>query len=412
MYIRNYSLRSYHYSKNANFSSSNSKSDFSYKSSLENDSQNNKRSKREKSKISIKSNKSENNINYFLPGYSYSNNWDFTLNEPFLQSFNQSKCNNFFSNKFNSQEKIRKDEPKIVNKSIFMEKWISKSNSSDQIKKKEIEKDLDNLNINKNMAKTKKPNKIKNNKMTKTTDINTFNPNILNFEEGKDNNHFLNKKRTNKKRPKHDKEKIDNIYQKIKNAFFNSIFALANQKLARIIKDAAFEKIIPFLENLYNKKEFKNALSKKVKDLLYISNDLEFLILNKSKQKYKNKKYINKCIDNNKNNLKIIEKIEKMKNNINKKNYIKIKDNILILYRLLFNTSLKDMYLQYITLDNKKRLFENFDTIAIEFDKIREEKNKDINYLIKFSDASIKLIFDEDKKKQKEKKKEYFKISK
>ena len=129
---------------------------------------------------------------------------------------------------------------------------------------------------------------------------------------------------------------------------------MANQKLARIIKDVAFEKIIPFLENLYNKKEFKNALSKKIKDLLYTSNDLEFLILNKSKQKYKNKKYINKCIDNNKNNLKIIEQIEKMKNNINKKNYIKIKDNILILYRLLFNTSLKDMYLQYITLDNKK----------------------------------------------------------
>ena len=103
-----------------------------------------------------------------------------------------------------------------------------------------------------------------------------------------------------------------------------------------------------------------------------------------------------------------------MKNNINKNDYIKIKDNILKLYRLLFNTSLKDMYLQYITLDNKKRLFENFDTIAIEFDKIRKEKNKDINYLIKFSDASIKLIFDEDNKKQKEKKKEYikFKISK
>lgn len=192
MYNRNYSLRSYHYSKNANFSGCNSKSDFSYKLSLENDSKNNKRSKREKS------NKSENNINYFLPGYSYSNTWDFTLNDPFLQSFNQNKSNNFFSNKFNSQEKIRKDEPNIVNKSTFMKKRISKSNSSEQIKK-EIEKDLDNLNINKNMAKTKKPNKIKNNKTTKTTDINTFNPNILYFKETEDNNHFLNKKRTNEK---------------------------------------------------------------------------------------------------------------------------------------------------------------------------------------------------------------------
>ena len=110
-----------------------------------------------------------------------------------------------FPIQYNSQEKIWKDESKIANKSKNRQ---SNSNLNDHLRKKEIEEHLDNLNINKKIEKIKEPDKTKNNKITKTTDIFTLNPNILNFEEGKDNNHFLNKKRTNKKRPKHDKKKL------------------------------------------------------------------------------------------------------------------------------------------------------------------------------------------------------------
>ena len=49
----------------------------------------------------------------------------------------------------------------------------------------------------------------------------------------------------------------------------------------------------------------------------------------------------------NNDNINIINEIEKMKKNINKKEYKMIKDSILMLYKLLFNTYLKDMYLQY-----------------------------------------------------------------
>ena len=78
----------------------------------------------------------------------------------------------------------------------------------------------------------------------------------------------------------------------------------------------------------------------------------------------------NKFSQINNNNLKIINKIEEIKNNINKKEYKMIKDNALKLYQLLFKTSLKDMYIQYINLDNKNKLFYNFDSIKVKFDKI------------------------------------------
>ena len=445
-FLRN-SLSSFSLSKDENLLGN--KSNKSYKSNKSHKSyKSNKSNKSNNNYKSNKSNKSEIKNNNFFSDYlnsKFSRNSKeanskyivLTSKGPILHnnSDNNKDSNQFlyprFSDLFSQQINNWGDESKIVNISKDIKIKSSKSNSNDQIVKEEIKENIDNLNLNIKNTKNKKQDKTKKEiKKTKTTDINTFNPNITNFELTEDNNHFLNRKRDNKKpRKTHDKNALDNIYQRIKNAFFDSIFKLANQELFAIngINEISyFVKIPPFLKSLYNNDNFKLALSKKVKELFYI--DFKQFNSNKIENQKNNKKSKKIKIDDlkideqieeiqkkygkaNNDNINIINEIEKMKKNINKKEYKMIKDSILMLYKLLFNTYLKDMYLQYINIDNKKKLFENYGSIKTEFDRIRMEKDKDTNYLIKFSGASMNLIFEQEKDKEKKKKKEYFVIS-
>ena len=203
----------------------------------------------------------------------------------------------------------------------------------------------------------------------------------------------------NKKRKIHSSSYADNIKEKIKKSFFNSIFNLANKELKQLKKfisnyfTSNFEKILLLLNQLNNSKRFKIALTNEVKYIFFTNENIELFYKdkNKTKDKDKNKTKINELKRINNNNKEIINKIEKMKKNIKEKDDENIKKSILILNEI-FNISLKDIYLEYINQPNKKKFeIPKFYTIKDEIERQKKEYHKDEQYIEKFISIALNL---------------------
>ena len=255
--------------------------------------------------------------------------------------------------------------------------------------KKEEEKKEEEVNINTSID-TKKYNNSEN---KKTTISYAPEKDITVVEKPKNKNtELLIKKR---KRPRHTDLVRDNIKEKIKTSFFNSIIdymktiLLEYKKLRPLDIIYDLEKIAPVL-NYYNKREkFKIILEKKVKDLFYNDNLKLFennRYKNKDKVKYENK--LNEDKNKNMKNKEVITKIENIKEKIKDEKNEKIKNCVLKLYDIL-NTSLTVFYKEYI--DNKGN-YPSFNTIKEEIER-QIKKGKEENYLSNLSRIAIDLYY-------------------
>ena len=209
----------------------------------------------------------------------------------------------------------------------------------------------------------------------------------------------------NKKRKIHSSSYADNIKEKIKKSFFNSIFNLANEELKRLKKikpnyfTSNFEKVLPLLNQFNNSKRFKIALTNEVKYIFFTNENIELFYKDKNKtkdkdknkDKAKNKTKIDELKRRNNNNKEIINKIEELKKNISEKDEENVKKSILILNEI-FNISLKDIYLEYINQPNKKKIkIPKFYTIKEEKERQKKEYDKDEQYIKKFISIALNL---------------------
>lgn len=252
----------------------------------------------------------------------------------------------------------------------------------------------DNKITNKNTQKLLSDKKTDNNIKEKSININKEKKvkKLL-----KNNNKLLNKKR---KRAKHTYLYSDNLKEKIKTSFFNSIFEIIKKELETFKKLKPFyiipniEKVRPILESLNKDENFKNALLKKVKDIFYTDETLDIYYKNRYKEAEKYIKRLKKIEIINKNNKEIINKIEENMGKLNEEKNEKIKNSILKLNEI-FNASLNEMYLQYI---HNNIHFENFKTIKKELER-QKTMGKNDNYLNLFKEKSKKIHLNIEKNK-------------
>ena len=196
------------------------------------------------------------------------------------------------------------------------------------------------------------------------------NPEKINMSNGEKENILQKKRGLNC--PIHTRFSNDNIKEKIKICFFNSIFDLINKELQNIKKFRPslivqnFEKIKPLLNTLKNNKNYINELNKKIKDVFYYT-DLTLI-------KYsKNENYLKEYRIKNQKNKEIINKIEELKNKIDEKENIMIKNHILILDEV-FNISLEKMYQFFNNYSDKEKHFNNLSILSNEIDKRKYKK--------------------------------------
>ena len=141
-------------------------------------------------------------------------------------------------------------------------------------------------------------------------------------------------------------------------------------------------KVVPLLESLKKNKNFNKALSERMEKIFYTDQDIKSFIKKKQTRDYE---------IHNKNNKENIKKIEEIKQNINKKEYEDIKDNILILSNL-FKSSLKEIYIQYISFNQKDKLPKIFETLENLGDRQRKE-GKDDDYIGELYKVASDLVY-------------------
>ena len=358
--------------------------------------------------------------NYYFPE---SNLHSFFFNSKYKNLFiSSSKRSN---NNFKSSNKSSKDKNFINSKNKKFFSSSSNSSNSFNMKSKSKSKEksfafgnnkqFDDLDLNENdsilsLSKLKDINSSeffsdgnRGNKMAKKVikrnskkDIKIIisNDKVLNQKfKNKENinnaNKTINKKR---KRPKHTNLYSDNLKEKIKTSFFNSIFNMIKEELKKFKKIKPkyiipnIEKIKPILDSLKKDENFQKALFKEVKNILYTDESLEKLF-NKSFIKKKDfKNILNELILKNKNNKEIINKIEEICKKLNEEKNKEFKACSLKLNDI-FNIKLKDIYLQYI---QNKKYFTNFQTLENEIENQRK-KGKDNYYLKLLKKKSFEL---------------------
>ena len=168
------------------------------------------------------------------------------------------------------------------------------------------------------------------------------------------------RKKKNFKRTKiHNKFEKGNIYSKIKNYFINkNLIYHLNKEMVKFFgyqRNNKLRKIVYKNINIRNKNENKKFLKKKIKDFL-----CENEISNKYKKFDKNQ---------NKKNLKILEKYENLNNNQNEPNFFEC-------LKMTIETFYKEIFL--------KKYFE-------EFIKKKKKENDD-NYIQKLRECSENFI--------------------
>lgn len=191
-----------------------------------------------------------------------------------------------------------------------------------------------------------------------------------------------------KRRKKHSASEKDNLKAKIKNCFYSSVREFLNSELKNVKIIKYFLKVEPILDRLNTNANFKNALSKDLKYILYSDEPLELYYKKKYKDEETRKLRIKELENNNKNNKEIINQIVKKKNNIKTIKQKEMKNSILALDEIL-NSNLKYVLNQYLGEITDKK-FQNLKTIDTEIDKLYA-KNIDEEYIRKLQAEAIKL---------------------
>ena len=192
-------------------------------------------------------------------------------------------------------------------------------------------------------------------------------------------------------------KQTDNVREIIKNKFFRNIVDLVKEEFIRLkmIDNSKIKKIIermkPLEDNLKLKNKFTNK-TEKVKDIFYTEKNPEFFYKNKNK---KTKTYIpiEQFKKNNENNKEIINQIEDMYEKIEENEYQKIKDNIIVLYKI-FNINLRTLFIEYIKSESEdKKIFKNFKTLEIEVNRQKKIKKRNTEYIKIMTKVAFNLAF-------------------
>ena len=192
-------------------------------------------------------------------------------------------------------------------------------------------------------------------------------------------------------------KQTDNVREIIKNKFFRNIVDLVKEELIRLkmIDNSKIKKIIermkPLEDNLKVKNKFTNK-TEKVKDIFCTEENPDFFYKNNNK---KTKTYIpiEQFQKNNDNNKEIINQIEDMYLKIEENEYQKIKDNIIVLYKI-FNINLRSLFIEYIKSETKDRkLFKNFKTLEVEVNRQKKIKKRNTEYIKIMTKVAFNLAF-------------------
>ena len=192
-------------------------------------------------------------------------------------------------------------------------------------------------------------------------------------------------------------KQTDNVREIIKNNFFRNIVDLVKEELIRLkmLDNSKIKKIIermkPLEDNLKLKNKFINK-TEKVKDIFCTEKNPQFFYKNKNK---KTKAYIpiEQFEKNNDNNKEIINQIEDIYEKIEELEYQKIKDNIIVLYKI-FNINLRTLFIEYIKSEPEdKKLFKNFKTLEVEVNRQKKVKKRNRGYIKIMTKVAFNLAF-------------------